>query len=253
MRHPPFSTDYSRLYDVIYAEKDYRREATYVHDLIRRFNPRATRVLEIGAGTGSHARYLSRWYTVVGYERSAGMISAAKEKLRGLPVELVQADVASVTSFGTDYGACVSLFHVLNYLPRETLPRVLRRMAQSLKDGGVLICDSWNGAAVLGTGPKRRTRRYMHGTERVVRSVIPHLDWMTNTCELTITLEVQRRGKPAERTSERHVIHYYMPAELKALLADAGFKVELLTDDVGGKLTRQAWSMQIVASKVSAG
>ena len=50
---------YAAYYDLLYKDKDYAGETEYVHRLIQRFNPGAKSILELGSGTGKHARLLA--------------------------------------------------------------------------------------------------------------------------------------------------------------------------------------------------
>lgn len=52
--------DYARYYDLLYRDKDYKAEAEYVARLIRKFHPATQNILELGSGTGIHARLLSK-------------------------------------------------------------------------------------------------------------------------------------------------------------------------------------------------
>ena len=63
---------YSQYYDLLYQDKDYEKEALYVHDLIQTYVPQAKNILELGSGTGKHAqRFSNLGYAILGIERSA--------------------------------------------------------------------------------------------------------------------------------------------------------------------------------------
>ena len=83
-----FSAPYARHYDLLYADKDYAAEAAYIRDLLKRWTPGGTRLLELGSGTGRHANLLAGMgYSVHGVERSAAMLEAASRGRHGLPVQ----------------------------------------------------------------------------------------------------------------------------------------------------------------------
>ena len=49
---------YSRYYNLLYKDKDYAGEAAYIYDLIGRYRPGATNILNLGCGTGRHDHLL---------------------------------------------------------------------------------------------------------------------------------------------------------------------------------------------------
>jgi SAM-dependent methyltransferase len=248
---PPFSASYAAIYDAFYRGKDYRGEATAVDRAIQGLRPGARDLLELGTGTGGHARFFARRYALTGVERSPDMLQLARAKLDLPNVRLIRADLARIRRFPGRYDACVSLFHVLNYLPRPTVPRLLERIASALRPAGVLVVDSWNALAVARVGPTRRRMTFRAGGERIVRSVVPRVDWTGGVCALEIQVERHPPGRPVVRTRELHRMAFYAPTELAALVAGAGFEVRTLTDDAGRPLDPEAWSMRLSAVKRS--
>src|SRR6478609_3000816 len=73
---------YSQYYDLLYKDKDYLGEASYVRSLIEQHYPGARSVLDLGCGTGRHALLLAEsGYSITGVDRSAEMLSAAQTQL----------------------------------------------------------------------------------------------------------------------------------------------------------------------------
>src|SRR6478609_5890219 len=90
--------NYSRYYDLLYRDKDFKGEAQYVHSLIERQRPGARSVLDLGCGTGRHASLLAeRGYDVTGVDRSPAMLAEARAReVRGGRTEFVEGDLRSV-------------------------------------------------------------------------------------------------------------------------------------------------------------
>ena len=59
MNSPELFQGYSQYYDLLYRDKDYEREAAYIDALLRRHGVLGKNILELGSGTGRHARRLS--------------------------------------------------------------------------------------------------------------------------------------------------------------------------------------------------
>ena len=90
---------YSNYYDLLYAEKNYEKEASYVDHHIKNFIPEATTLLELGSGTGNHANHFCRaGYQITGIERSSEMAAIAKAK----NIEGFEVIVDDMTSFDLD-------------------------------------------------------------------------------------------------------------------------------------------------------
>jgi predicted TPR repeat methyltransferase len=56
----PFSKAYARIYDLLYAEKDYEAESRLLDELFRAWKGGVRSVLDLGCGTGGHAARLAR-------------------------------------------------------------------------------------------------------------------------------------------------------------------------------------------------
>src|SRR5262245_59312311 len=60
---------------------DRKQVTEYLQELIRKANPRAKRILELGCGTGSVLKHLAANYDVWGLDLSKKMLSLAKRKV----------------------------------------------------------------------------------------------------------------------------------------------------------------------------
>jgi predicted TPR repeat methyltransferase len=157
---------YAAYYDLLYGGKDYAAEAEYVAAHIRRHVLQATRVLELGCGTGGHAEYLARMgYTIHGVDLSESMLAKANLRKASFPSEVqerllfIQGDVRTVRT-GETYDAVISLFHVISYQTTNAdLIAAMTTAATHLKPGGVFIFDCWYGPGVFTDPPETRVRR----------------------------------------------------------------------------------------------
>jgi ubiquinone/menaquinone biosynthesis C-methylase UbiE len=99
---------YSRYYDLLYKDKDYTAESKYINNLLKQFNMRGKRILELGSGTGKHANILTKYgYEIVGIERSAEMVSKAKQDKK---FRCVIGDITKI-NLNKKFDAALSLFH----------------------------------------------------------------------------------------------------------------------------------------------
>ena len=132
------------LYDVIYgAFKDYDAEAARIADLLRKLVPDARTVLDVGCGTGEHARRLAaeHGYDVSGLDIEPAFVELALAKLPS--GRFWQGDMADF-ALHTRFDAIVCLFSSIGYL--TDLARVeaaARCFLAHLAPGGVAVVEPW--------------------------------------------------------------------------------------------------------------
>ncbi|MGL5807353.1 MAG: class I SAM-dependent DNA methyltransferase, partial [Xenococcaceae cyanobacterium] len=158
--------NYSRYYNLLYKDKNYRGEAKFVHELLATHAPNAKSILELGCGTGIHATLLAELgYEVYGVDLSEGMLEQAQQNLNSLSPELSsrlqfsQGDVRNVRVDRT-FDVAISLFHVISYqTSNKDLEDAIITAKTHLKPGGIFLFDCWYGPTVLSDRPAVRVKR----------------------------------------------------------------------------------------------
>lgn len=226
----PFEA-YSRVYDLLYADKDYAGEAAYLGRQLRQRAPRARRILELGCGTGGHAVELARLgYQVHGIDLSDSMLARAQARRAALPAELAArlsfaaGDARSVrvpAADGPGFDAVISLFHVMSYQTSNAdLQAAYATAAAHLQPGGVFLFDYWYGPAVLAQAPSVRVRRLADEQVRVTRIAEPVMHWQRNVCDVNYTLFVETLATgQVHQFVETHPMRYLFQPELAMLEA----------------------------------
>ena len=138
-----FNDNYSRYYDMLYKDKNYKAESDYIISLIRSVSPNAKNIIELGCGTGNHANFLCKnGFKVLGLERSLEMVELAKAK----SIEGFTPVVADIEKYNVaeKFDVALSLFHVVSYLTsNKSLISCFKSTAEHLNHGGVFIFDVW--------------------------------------------------------------------------------------------------------------
>jgi ubiquinone/menaquinone biosynthesis C-methylase UbiE len=75
--------EYAKYYDLIYKDKDYRKEVDFIENIFKiTYKPKS--ILEIGCGTGSYTKMLlKRGYEVTAVDISDDMLKIARKKCVG--------------------------------------------------------------------------------------------------------------------------------------------------------------------------
>jgi SAM-dependent methyltransferase len=240
---------YSRYYDLLYSDKDYAGEATYIQNLLSRFGVSKGELLEFGSGTGKHAKLLvARGYTVHGIELSAEMVAKA-ETVPGFTCQ--QGDIACTTMCHR-YDAVLSLFHVISYQTSDAqLQGVFSNAALHLKPDGLFIFDFWYTPAVYAQKPVVRIKRMNDGQMKITRIAEPVNHPNENRVDVNYTIYARDVSTgAAENMHETHSMRHFSLPEIRILARMHGFEVltseEFLT---GGNPGESTWGVCVVLKK----
>ena len=229
------STQYSavnRLYDEIYAFKDYAGEAERVRELVRARAPHARTLLDVACGTGKHLEHLQRSFTVEGLDLDPELLTIARGRLPGVPLH--QGDMTSFR-LGRRFDAVTCLFSAIGYVTAEDgLSRAAAALADHLEPDGVLIVEPW-------ISPDAWRDRHIGGVHvdedelQAIRISLPRRDGPLSILELHYLI-----GTPdgVERVVEEHTLRLWRDDQYREAFERAGLRVEL---DQEGLVGRGLW------------
>lgn len=212
----------AEYYDVIYAAfKDYDTEVAQVTSLLRRLSPRCRTLLDVGCGTGQHARRLAaEGFTVDGLDIEPAFVRIASQKHPS--GRFVVADMADF-HLPDRYDALLCLFSSIGYL--RTLDRVTRALAcfrKHLASGGVALVEPWFPPGVLDAN-----REFTHTGEASGVRVSRHARTVIEgpLSRLLFEYEIEDHGQ-VRRVSEVHELGLFTAGEMTQAFRDAGLDVE---------------------------
>ena len=240
----------SRVYDLLYSEKDYAGEVSYLLGLLAQHHGAVKVVLDLGCGTGRHAVHLlARGLEVTGVELSQQMAERAREVPR---LDVIEGDVRDVR-LGRRFDAVLALFHVVSYQTTiDDLERTFQTAAEHLDPGGLFVFDVWSTPAVLTQRPEIRTSSFMGDDLEVVRAAHPIERPHESIVEVNYSLAVTNRstGEDSE-IRETHVMRHLTHGEVELLARLSGFVVlhaeEYLT---GAEPSDSTWGVCYVLQRV---
>lgn len=251
-------TEYSRVYDLIYRDKDYSGECDFLEQLFTQHGPRPTRhLLDVAAGTGSHALLLAkRGYQVMALDLSPEMAAMAESKLaaHGAPLPLSIRGGVSMTSLpplGRQFDAVLCLFSSIGYLTEPgQVDAFLDSAKRQLTDDGVLIIDFWNGITCLRDYSPVRIKSGADDTLSVTRISETTLLPMDGVAEVRFRFLMNVGGSFREH-AELHRVRYFFPRELTETCRKAGFEVLAVVPfmDPSRAAQESDWNITVVARR----
>ncbi|MCC7071720.1 MAG: methyltransferase domain-containing protein [Deltaproteobacteria bacterium] len=254
----PMFTEYSRVYDLIYRDKDYPGECDFLEQLFTRFGPKPTRsLLDVAAGTGSHALLLAqRGYQVTALDLSPEMAAIAERKLaaHGAPLPLSIRGGISMTSLpplDRRFDAVLCLFSSIGYLTEDGQVEAFLDSAKGqLADDGILVIDFWNGITCLRDYSPVRVKSGADDTLSVTRISETTLSPMDGVAEVRFRFLMNVSGSHREH-AEVHRVRYFFPRELTETCRRAGFEVlaVLPFKDASRAAHDGDWNITVVARR----
>lgn len=221
----------ARFYDAIYSEiKDYRGESQRLADLIRAQRPHATRLLDVGCGTGEHARFLAAMgFQVDGLDREAAFVERARTKNPEGRFSL-----ADMVDFALEsrYDVVTCLFSSIGYVRTvSNLRRTLKLFARHLNTAGLVIVEPW-----FQPGEMTHGAVYLHTAEQLGLKVcrMSHTEVRGRVSRLQFEYLIGDSGG-LKRASEVHELGLFTRAEMQDAFRRAGLSVEYDPEGLSGR------------------
>jgi len=210
----------ARLYDAIYAFKDYAAEAAQAHDLIHEHKRCAgTALLDVACGTGGYVAGFARHYDVEGLDLDGGLLDVARRRYP--EVTFHRADMVDF-DLGRRSDAVVCLFGSVGYVRTlERLQAAVGNMARHLQVGGVLLLEPWLGPDVYVAG--RPFAIFVDEPELKVARV--NVTAVEDGCSVLDFHYLVATPQGVEHVRERHELGLFTDAQYRSALRDAGLEV----------------------------
>jgi SAM-dependent methyltransferase len=223
---------YSRYYNLLYKDKNYTGETDYVHHLIKKYQPNAKNILDLGCGTGRHDILLAqRGYEITGVDMSEEMLAVANSQLLSINpkpsyINFIRDDIRAVR-LSTTFDVVISLFHVMSYqTTNNDLTAAFATARAHLKEKGIFIFDCWYGPAVLTDRPAVRVKRLEDEEVHVTRIAEPVMHPNQNLVDVNYHVFVKEKASgKVEELKETHRMRYLFLPEIDLLLRKTGMEI----------------------------
>ena len=224
---------YSEYYDLFYEDKDYQGETIYLDQLIRKYNPGAKSILDLGCGTGEHDFLLAqKEYSITGVDQSDFMLSLAQNKLSEINNNISERitfknhDIRTLRLEKT-YDVVISMFHVMSYQQtNKDLKCAFTTAYKHLEPGGIFIFDCWYGPGVLEDPPIERIKKVENSSVVVTRIARPVFRRHENQVEVNYYLAVfDKKSRQKREFIESHTMRYLFKPEVEYFLNNIGLEM----------------------------
>jgi len=128
----------AKYYDLFYQSKDYAKEVDFISNIISKYRPDATKLLDVGCGTGKHLNMLKDNFDILyGIDLNQEIINIAKIKS-----PQIKYIVSGMSDFKIKikFDVITCLYSVFNYnLTIEDAEKAIKNFKKHLNIGGILI------------------------------------------------------------------------------------------------------------------
>ncbi len=214
---------YSSYYDLLYKDKDYSGEVSYIDQCIKKFHPQASDILELGSGTGAHGLLLAeKGYQVFGLERSESMVNVAQKK--GFDCQV--GDICDFNLQRT-FDVSLSMFHVISYLTsNDQLIDTFKNVKKHLKNGGIFVFDAWYTDAVITQKAEPRIKELEDDRFKVIRIANPVKKGLENVIDVNYEILVEEKKTGLfTRIQEVHPMRYFSIPEIELIGRHTGLEL----------------------------
>lgn len=221
----------AEIYDAIYSTiKDYAAESDQLTRLLRNEHPKSQSVLDVGCGTGEHARLLStRGYHVDGLDLDQNLLRVAIAK--NPAGQFYQGDMCTFR-IDRSYDVVLCLGSSIGYA--KTLNRVvdaLRCFRRHLADGGIIVVEPWFPPEAMQDGYSN-SRTVERPPLRIIRT--SRTEITERVSRLTFDYEVSGPGGTSH-ASELHELGLFTRDEMLGAFTTAGLTVSYDQEGLTGR------------------
>jgi SAM-dependent methyltransferase len=250
---------YARFYNLLYKDKNYKKEATYIHELISRHYSKKQSVLtllDLACGTGKHLFELSDlgYAHLSGSDIAKAMIDVARQNAQQAEkrIDFYNYSFQEAHNIPGKFDIVISMFSAVNYITSFTDQlKTFRNIYQLLEEGGIFMFDYWNGNAVVRDYSPVKVLRKQDKEAEIIRISNTEIDLIRQHATVKFNCQYFEGQQRIDEFEEVHHLHYYYFPEMYNLLEVAGFTIlhESPFLEPDKSVDPYDWNISIVAQK----
>ncbi len=230
MESPLLYRDLAPYYDLIYAAKEYKKEAMYIKDLISHYKKSAGNdLLDVACGTGNHLNQLKNDFSCTGVDINQEILHVAQKNVTG--VTFIKGDMATF-ELNKKFDVVMCLFSSIGYVKTyEKLRKTFYNFAAHTKSGGVVIVEPW-----LTKADFRQGLPYMTVYDGDIKIARVSTSWIHgNISIIDMHYLIAEKGKEIKYVAEQHELGLFDIDKTLELMEEAKLKAEFLEKGLTGE------------------
>lgn len=222
--------DLAPYYDLIYAEKEYKKEAMYIKELISRYKTSAgNELLDVACGTGNHINQLKNDFLCTGVDIYEEMLHIAQKNVDS--VTFIKGDM-TVIDLNRKFDAVICLFGSIGYVRTyKRLRKTLFNFADHTKPGGVVIVEPWLTKANFREGLPYMT--VYDGDIKIARLSTSCIQ--NNMSIIDMHYLIAEKNKKIKYIAEKHELGLFDIDKTLTYMEEARLKAEFLEKGLTGE------------------
>lgn len=224
--------NFSRVYDALTFDVDYKKRTEYILSLFEKYDKSPSLLLDLACGTGGFSlEFAKKNISVIGVDRSVGMLSRAREKAEktGDEIMFLNQSAEELDLYGTVDGAvCMldSLNHIVSF---KNLQNALNKVSLFLEKDRLFIFD---------VNSVFKHQNILSGNCFIKENETVFCAWQNGECDaenkvrINLDFFLENENGEYERFSEEFFERAYSELQLKRALKKAGLRVEAILSDM---------------------
>jgi ubiquinone/menaquinone biosynthesis C-methylase UbiE len=224
MKEQALYRELAKYYDLIYAFKDYKKEAMQIKALVSKYmKSEGKELLDVACGTGHHLEYLKDGFSCMGVDVSNKMLKVARKNVKG--VVFKQADMTTL-NLGKEFDVITCLFSSIGYVKTyKNLRNTIRHFSKHLKRGGVVLIEPWHTkSAYLTDSPHMET--YDGKDIKIARLNVSERIGCLSIMDMHYL--VAEKAKGVRHFVDRHELGLFEVDETLRIMREAGLQSKFL-------------------------
>jgi len=211
--------------DLLYSEKDYKKETDFILRRIKENKINGKIVIDVACGSGNHSKLLQKnGYKIFGVDLNRGMLKLAQKNIPN--IKLYEQDMRKL-NLGFKGDVLICMFNSINYnMGYGDLKTTLKNFNEHLNNGGIVVFDTFftkNGWKEGLFGVKKLSTPNLD-IARVFKSTSKN-----NIGRTEQTYIIYENGKK-KILEDVNTIYLFEEAKIKKLMNESGFKTKVYYD-----------------------